>query len=69
MAEFGTEHFRIVKEAVEGNRQVDDQTLASVEALSKRLERIKKMDKIFDDVQFSLAVKRIITQKDALTVG
>ena len=62
------EHLRIVKEAVEGKREADEQTIASIEALNGRLQRLKKMDSIFDDVRFSAAVKRILTRQDLLTV-
>lgn len=68
MAELERKHFRIVKEAVEGKREVDEQALASIEALNERLHRLRKIDKIFDEVQFSSAVKRILTQQDLLTV-
>lgn len=68
MAELEREHLRIVKEAVEGKREVDEQTLASIEALNERLHRLRKIDKIFDEVRFSSAVERILTQKDLLIV-
>lgn len=62
------EHLRIVKEAVEGKRDVDERTLIAIEALDERLQRLRKMDKIFDEVKFSTAVKRILTRQDLLTV-
>ena len=68
MEEFERDHFRIVKEAVEGKREADEQTIASIEALNGRLQRLKKMDSIFDDVRFSTAVKRILARQDLMTV-
>jgi hypothetical protein len=62
------EHLRIVKEAVEGKRDVDERTLTAIEVLDERLQRLRKMDKIFDEVKFSSAVKRILTRQDLLTV-
>ena len=62
------EHLRIVKQAVEGKREVDERTLASIEALDERLQRLRKMDKIFDEVRFSAAVTKILTRQDLLTV-
>lgn len=68
MSESEMDDFRIVKDAVEGKRQIDQRTIASAEALDERLQRLKKMDKIFDEVQFSSAVNKILT-RDALSVG
>ncbi len=68
MAEFETDHFKVVNEALEGKREANEQTIASIEALNGRLQRLKRMDSIFDDVRFSAAVKRILTRQDLLTV-
>ena len=68
MAELEKEHLQIVKDAVEGKRQIDEPVFASIEALEERLCRLKKMDKIFDEVRFSSAVKRILARQDLLTV-
>jgi hypothetical protein len=68
MAEFETEHFRIIKEAMEGKHAVDEQALVSLAVLEERLGRLKKLDKIFDEVEFSSAVKKILSGKKALTV-
>ncbi len=68
MTEFERDHFKVVKEAVEGKREADEQTIASIDALEERLQRLKKMSKIFDEVRFSTAVKRILARQDLLTV-
>jgi len=52
-------HCQIVKESLNGTRPVDEQTLASLEALSERLERLKKISERFSDVTFSSAVKKL----------
>ena len=66
MAGFETNHHKIVKDALGKRRPVDEQTFASIAVLEERLARLKKMHKIFDDVQFSSAVRKLLSQKDPL---
>ena len=68
MVEFETNHHKIVKDALNKRRPVNEQTLASITVLEERLARLKKMDKIFDDVQFSSSVRKLLSQKYPLTV-
>ena len=64
-----SEHCRIVTDSLAGGRQVDERTFDSLAALKERLERLKKFDEMFSGVQFSSAVKKLLSQKSPLTVG
>ena len=65
---FGTEsnHCRNVMDALEGKRAADEQTFASLTVLSERLERLKKLDKAFNSVAFSSAVRKLTEQKSSI---
>jgi len=67
MFEIHTKHCQIVKDALQGKRTFDEETLASLEVLDERLKRLKKLDKLFNNVDFSAAVKKLLFEKD--TVG
>jgi len=62
-------HCRIVRDSIVGKRLVDEQTFASLAILTARLERLKKLDKIFGNVVLSPAVKKLARRKDAVAVG
>lgn len=68
MLEDNVDHYRIVKDALEGKRGIDEQTLSSLSIFEKRLERLKKLDRLFNDVDFSAAVKKLISQEDKMMV-
>jgi len=61
-------HCRIVEKSLNGEREVDEQTFASLAILTERLERLKKLNKIFGIVTFSPAVRKLKTRKDAVAV-
>jgi hypothetical protein len=61
-------HYRIVEQGLTGERAVDEQTLASLEVLTERLERLKKLDKAFAGVEFSSAVRKLKARRDAVAV-
>jgi len=69
MIEMDSNHCRIVEKSLTGERAVDEQTLASLEILTERLERLKKLDGLFSGIEFSSAVKRLKTRKNAVAVG
>jgi hypothetical protein len=69
MIETDLNHCRIVQKSINGERAVDEQTLASLAILSERLERLKKLDKIFDKVAFSSAVKKLKKQKSVVAIS
>ena len=62
-------YFQVLKDSVVGNREVDEQTLASMEILNERLERLKQLDKSFAKVGFSPAVRKLAKQKHAALTG
>jgi hypothetical protein len=64
-----SEHCRIVIDSLAGERQVDERTFDSLTALNERLERLKKFDEMFSGIQFSSAVKKLLSQKSPLTVS
>lgn len=65
----GLNHYQIVKKSLLGERTVDEQTFASLAILRERLERLKKLDKVFSEIDFSSAVKRLKERQDAVAVG
>jgi len=67
--EVDSNHCRIVRDSIIGKRAVDEQTFASLTILTERLERLKKVDKIFGSVVFSPAVKELKDQKNAVAIG
>ncbi len=68
MLEDNVDHYRIVKDALEGKRGIDEQTLSSLNIFEERLERLKKLDRLFNDVDFSAAVQKLISQEDRMMV-
>jgi len=69
MIETGSNHCRIVAESLTGERDVDEQTFASLAILGERLKRLKKHDKAFSRVTFSPAVKKLRSQKNTVAIG
>ena len=61
-------HCQIVNETLNGIRTVDQQSFASMAILSRRLERLKKLDKTFAKIELSSQAKKLIKQKTALAV-
>ena len=69
MIEMDSNHCRIVAKSLAGERDVDEQTFASLAILGERLERLKKIDEAFSNIVFSSAVKRLQSQKNAVVLG
>jgi hypothetical protein len=69
MIEVDSDHCRIVEQSLCGQRSVDEQTIASLAILGERLERVKKLGGVFEDIGFSSAVKKLKRQKSAVTVS
>jgi hypothetical protein len=61
-------HYQIVAESLAGEKEIDEQTYASLAVLSERLERLKQLNDVFSGVAFSSAVEKLLTRKDLLTV-
>jgi hypothetical protein len=68
MIETDLSHCEIVEKSLNGERAVDDQTFASLAILSERLERLKKVNEVFENVAFSAAVEKLKEQKNAVAV-
>ncbi|MHC4557676.1 MAG: hypothetical protein ACYTFW_05040 [Planctomycetota bacterium] len=62
-------HCRIVAESLSGERDVDEQTFASLAILGERLERLKNLDEAFSSVAFSSDVEKLRSQKNTVAVG
>ena len=56
------EHCKVVKDGLDGNRLIDEQTFDSLAVLTERLERVKKLGPVFSDVAFSKAVQKLTKQ-------
>ncbi len=69
MIEAELDHCQIVAKSINGERQIDEQTSESLVILSERLQRLKKLGKHFSGISFSLAVKKLTKQKNAVAVG
>jgi len=64
-----SDHFQIVDMSINGSRAVDEQTFASLTILTERLERLRKLDNVFSDIDFSSDVKKLKGRKNAVPVG
>jgi hypothetical protein len=62
------DYCQLVRDSISGERAVDDQTLAALEVLKDRLERLKKLGSGFAGVGFSPAVLKLAEQKKLLAV-
>ena len=69
MLETASNHWQTVARSLSGERDVDEQTFASLAVLAERLERLKKTDIDFCDVAFSPDVKKLQSQKDPIPVS
>jgi hypothetical protein len=68
MAEADSYHCRIVNRTLTGKRAVDEQTFSSLAVLAERLERLKRLDKIFSNIEFSHYVKKLRSRSSASSV-
>ena len=68
MIELIPNHCRIVRDSLDGQRQVDEQTFASVAILTERLELLKRRDSSFENISFSSAVKKLRNRKNIVAV-
>ena len=59
---------QIVREVLNDERVIDEKTCEAMAVLAERLERVKRMDKVFSGISFSPAVKRLAKRKIAISV-
>ena len=64
-----SDHCRIVAESLAGERDVDEQTFASLAILGEKLERLKGLDEAFSSVTFSSDVEKLLSRKNAVAVS
>jgi len=57
MAQVNLNHYQVVSGCLQGERPVDEQTLASLAILSERLDRVRQTHGVFSGIEFSSAVK------------
>ena len=62
MIEIEPNHHEMVASSIAGERQVDEQTFASLAVLTERLERVRNLGGAFAKVTFSSAAKRLQRQ-------
>ena len=68
MTAMDSNYWQIVKETINGDRQVDAQTSASIAILNDRLARVKKLGEAFENVVFSPDVMKMAKQNHAASV-
>ena len=69
MIELDSSHCGIVAGSLTGERQVDEQTFASLAVLGERLDRLKGIDDAFSGITFSSAANELQAAKNAVAVG
>ena len=69
MIEADLNHCQILEKSLNGERAVDEQTFGSLAILKERLERLRKLDTIFEGVEFSPAVKKLKKQRKAVAIS
>lgn len=62
MIELNSDHWQIVKDSVTGDRNIDEQSFASLAVLDERLERIRQLGGGFSDIALSSAVEKLRRQ-------
>jgi hypothetical protein len=68
MIDLYPDHCEIIKDSLQGTRAIDEQTFASLEVLSERLERVKKLSDKFAHIAFSPAVNQLRKHPSGITV-
>ena len=69
MIEMDSNHCQIVGKSITGERAIDEQTFASLEILSERLEHLRDLDPVFGGVTFSDNVFELKASKNAVAVS
>jgi hypothetical protein len=68
MTELFKDHCEVVQESLQGRRETDDRTFASLEILKDRLDRVKKISPKFAIVEFSPGVSQMRKSSNKLAV-
>jgi len=68
MSDLFKDHCEVVQESLQGKRETDERTFASLEILKDRLDRVKRMSPRFAIVEFSPAVVKMRKSSNKLAV-
>jgi hypothetical protein len=63
------DHCKVVSQSLAGERPTDEQTFASINLLSERLESVHKVHRHLVDVEFSPHVQVLIEQESLLAIS
>jgi hypothetical protein len=63
------DHYEIVRDSLNENGIVDEQTFASIHILAERLESVRKLHRAFIDIEFSPQVQALAEQESKLAVS
>ena len=63
------DHCKVVMESLAGKRPTDEQTFASINLLSERLESVRKIHRSMMNVEFSPQVQALIEQESLLAIS
>ncbi len=68
---FATEsdHCEAVLDSLTGSKTIDEQTFTSISILAERLENVRKLHRMFTDVEFSPFVQELVEQEMKLAVS
>lgn len=69
MTEMALDYCQVVSESITGKRAVDEDTFVSLAVLTERLERLRKLAKMFENVKFSPHVKKLKSRENILPVS
>ncbi|MBN1786825.1 MAG: hypothetical protein JW806_00335 [Sedimentisphaerales bacterium] len=63
------DHCQIVVDSLTGDRSTDEQTFTSISILTDRLANVRKMHRMFMDIEFSPHVQALSEQEMKLAVS
>jgi len=63
-----TKHWKIVTDSLSGRRVVDEQTQASLAVLNEKLDNVRKLGPVFEKVEFSSAVRKLVETRQAVAI-
>ncbi len=69
MTTMETDHCQIVTKSLSGQRGTDEQTFSSIAVLSDRLDQLRKMHRVFIDIEFSPEVRAMSEQEMMLALS
>ena len=61
-------YWQMLKDGLTGKRPLDEKTFVSAAILAEKLERLKKTNALFEDVELSPAVKKLMKEKSRVAI-